>query len=328
MTKGKRVTIIDGLKDEYYRNGIPTNKLVIPNKIEDSDCVDIEFTNSSQYGNIGGMSIIIYLNDYGTFDLYSYNSLRYVKLPNKEWDLSCLRYTTELEQIKIDADNLYYTLEDGVLFSKDKTAVIKYPAKKQLSNYTLPNTVLYINDYTFYECTNLETINMPNSVTYIGRDAFSGCTSLKEVDIPEGVTVINPYVFSGCSSLTTIDIPEGVTNIDMYAFNRCTGLTTINIPDSVTSIGSGAFYECSGLTTINIPKGVTKIEMGLFSGCNNLTELRIPNTVTEIYSHNRFLNDQPFYNCTNLTITVEADSPLTINDFEYTGIDQNKVIFE
>ena len=99
-------------------------------------------------------------------------------------------------------------------------------------------------------------------------------------------------------NLKRVELPENITLIEDGTFAGCESLVDINIPDSVTSIGSGAFYGCTSLTTINIPESVTSIGGYAFDGCDNLT------------------------------ITVEEVSPLTIDDFEGTGIDLERVIFE
>ena len=66
----------------------------------------------------------------------------------------------------------------------------------------------------------LEEVSLPNSITYIGQYGFSNCTSLSEITIPEGMTSISTYVFQNCSRLTSATIPDSVTRIDEYAFNN------------------------------------------------------------------------------------------------------------
>ena len=154
--------------------------------------------------------------------------------------------------IEVDPENSKYSDEDGILFSKAKTTIIRYPSSKQGSVYSIPNSVQSIGDSAFWGCKELTSITIPNSVTSIGKDAFFGCRGLTNITIPTGVSSISYMAFSCCSSITSITIPNTVTNIDSLAFDHCTGLTSITIPDSVTSIGKDTFFECTALTDITV----------------------------------------------------------------------------
>ncbi len=64
--------------------------------------------------------------------------------------------------------------------------------------------VTNIGNYSFYNCTSIESITIPNSVTKIGAWSFMGCSGLTSVTIPNSVTTISLDAFKNCSSLTTI----------------------------------------------------------------------------------------------------------------------------
>ena len=120
-----------------------------------------------------------------------------------------------------------------------------------LTSVIVPNSVKSIGSLAFYECSGLTSITIPNSVTYIGNEAFRNCSGLASIEIPNSVIYIGSRAFSGCSGLASIEIPNGVTSIGEYAFAGCTGLTSVEIPKSVTSIGSSAFYGCIGKLIVN-----------------------------------------------------------------------------
>jgi hypothetical protein len=62
-----------------------------------------------------------------------------------------------------------------------------------------------INDYAFYNCSQVDTIIIPNTIYIIYKNAFQNCTNLKSVIFngnPPGV--IYPNIFKNCSSLKII----------------------------------------------------------------------------------------------------------------------------
>jgi hypothetical protein len=163
-------------------------------------------------------------------------------------DDGAFRDCTGLASITVDAGNANYSSQDGVLFNKDKTTLIRYPVGR---------TGAYA---------------IPDGVTSIGYGAFSNCTGLSSVTIPDSVTSIDDGAFRDCTGLTSVTIPDSVTSIGRWAFDDCTGLASVTIPDSVTSIGHSAFSGCTGLTSATIPNSVDNIA-SVFSDCTSLTSV-------------------------------------------------------
>jgi len=122
--------------------------------------------------------------------------------------------------------NPAYAGADGVLFNKEMTILVNFPAGRG-------------GDYT-----------IPEGVTGIEANVFSGCVGLTSVTIPPSVSHIGYGAFVGCPGLTNISLGEGVTSIGSRAFYGCTGLTMVTIPSSVRTIGGEAFDDCPGLRRV------------------------------------------------------------------------------
>ncbi|MCM1093363.1 MAG: leucine-rich repeat domain-containing protein [Lachnospiraceae bacterium] len=112
----------------------------------------------------------------GDMAFYGCRGLTSVTIPNSVTSIGASAFIdcSGLTEINVDAANPNYASESGILYSKDKTTLITYPAGKK------------------------GEIVIPNSVTSIGSSAFWGCSGLTSVTIPSSVTSIDIFAFEGC----------------------------------------------------------------------------------------------------------------------------------
>jgi hypothetical protein len=89
-----------------------------------------------------------------------------------------------LTAIEVDASNPAYASVDGVLFSKDGTQLLRYPAGRlsgQFVHYAIPDTVTTIAAGAFRFTDNLLSVSIPAGVAELGGFAFDGCLNLQRV---------------------------------------------------------------------------------------------------------------------------------------------------
>ena len=258
-----------------------------------------------------------------------------------------------LSAFHVNASNTALCDVDGVLFNKEKTILIKYPAAKTGDTYSVPNTVTCIDGIAFSHCVNLTSVTIPNGVTEILLGAFEWCRSLTSITLPNTLKIIGRYAFE-YSGIESINIPASVTSIGEMAFRDCNYLAAINvdannpyyssvdgvlfnknkttllrypigkqgeyiIPNGVTRIEEMAFEMCGRLTSITIPEGVTYIGRSAFWKCRSLEEIIIPDGVKEI-------GENAFYGCTGLTSVQISESVTKIGNDAFDGCDNLPVI--
>ena len=244
----------------------------------------------------------------------------------------------------------------------------------------IPDTILYKRDGeerevnvrvagilrgVFNGSTSLTKLVLPDTITYIGQEAFANCTNLSSIQTVStdgqtspstgylAVDEIEYHAFYGCSSLTGITLGEkvkgtgGVKTVQNEAFMNCSNLRSVEIGATVSWIEGGAFANCSSLDGLSggvkirdnplyfvqngilyykesnrsnvlllcpagtqvgvltqFPENVTQIRNEAFYGCRGLSSITIPNTVKSI-------GDKAFYDCIglgNVTIPTSVTS--------------------
>lgn len=248
---------------------------------------------------------------------------------------------TSLESISVDGSNKSYSSQDGILFNKDKTAIILAPPGIK-GSITIPDSVTSIYSYAFINCKSLNSVNIPGNVTSIAEGTFRGCTNL--IQTQDAVQYVDKWVV-GCddsvASLTLRENTKGLadgafknrislinvnlgnsgklTSIGEGAFEGCTNLVNVSFGNSgkLTSIRRDAFRGCKSLERITIPDGVTSIGVGTFEGCAALKSVVIPDSVTEIGSNTGIVAGATFVGCVSLKSVTLPKHLTAINQFTF-----------
>ena len=239
-------------------------------------------------------------------------------------------YDDSLTEIIVAEGNPCYSSEDGVVYNKNKTSLIRCASGK--TSVSIPESVTEIGDFAFTGCRNLTEITIPESVITIYGGAFLDCSSLTSIHLSSGITYFERDGINGCSSLSSITVSAGseyyasedgvLYNNDKTRLICCpAGKTSVSVPVSVNTIAYAAFADCVNLTEISLPASVTTIEGEAFRGCSGLVSFVIPNGV-QLIEYNTFCN------CSSLTsLTIPASVTFIDADTALYGNSENLVIY-
>ena len=226
------------------------------------------------------------IGNYAFFDCPNLNTVILSKAIDKVEPFAFTDNTgnTIISFINVTDDNEYFRSEDGILFSKDMTKLVRYPEGKEGSTYNIPETVTRIADNAFLKCTALSSITVPADATSIDNGAFNGCSSITSISLPDMVTSIGEETFASCSRLRIVELGRSVTSIGTDAFKDCTKMRqikcysqeppmceegalseldtwdcTLFVPEGAEALYKAAdqwkeFFFIEGITSIDTPK--------------------------------------------------------------------------
>lgn len=191
-------------------------------------------------------------------------SLTSLKLPSTLTDLGSgvFSYCTKLKEFSVSEESTSFSVEDGILYSYDKTTIFAYPVARSDTSFRVPDGVETIADYCFCKAGYLKEITFPATLKEILSEAFFNCTKLQTATFEDidncQLETIDYGAFEKCSALTGLTLPNRVKTINSRAFEKCSSLSadTVNIPSSLTFLGSGVFTDTPVLTDLEPVDGL------------------------------------------------------------------------
>ncbi len=189
-------------------------------------------------------------------------------------------------EVILPAENLNFAVDEfGVVYDPDMQIIYFVSPTADLSEYTIPETVLTIGGYAFAYNKTIGDLVIPEGVTKIDKNAFyySGITS---VVIPTTVTEIGNYAFQHASleELTftdMVELPSQLTTLGTGVFGY-TDLVSVVLPDKLTTIGNHLFSYCDKLKSITTGASMTEIPNGFASFAPSLEELNMQEGIETI----------------------------------------------
>lgn len=104
-------------------------------------------------------------------------------------------------------------------FWKNSSDVPWYDSRDNITKLVIGSGVTSISPDAFYGCTNLSDVSLPDTLIAIGTRSFLQCTSLCEVTLPEHLIYIGTGAFDGCEKLKEIVIPNTVCYAGAYEWS-------------------------------------------------------------------------------------------------------------
>lgn len=172
-----------------------------------------------------------------------------------------------LKSVSVAPDNPRYCAEDGIMFSKDKSTLLLYPAGREENYYQIPDCVERIG-YGAFSCAGLISMKLPDSVLFIDEKAFELCHNLISFEFTQNIRRIPFEMFAGCENLQYVLGTEQVDEVGFRAFAECYSLKTAVFPYAST-IGDMAFQDCRSLSSI-VLNDSAYIKLSAFAGCSSL----------------------------------------------------------
>lgn len=218
---------VTSIGDYAFYDCASLTNIVIPDSV--TDIGSRAFYNTAYYKNTNNwVNNCLYIGDHLIKCEMIQNGICTLKDSTTAIADSAFESCYRLTGIVINEDNPYYSNdENGILFNKDKTALLRCPPGIEIFSYTIPASVTSIGDSAFENCSGLISVTIPNNVTSIGNAAFRWCDGLINITIPNGITCISDWTFYSCDDLRGITIPNSVTSIGYFAFDQCHRLTTV-----------------------------------------------------------------------------------------------------
>lgn len=177
-----------------------------------------------------------------------------------------------ITSFNVSPENKTYTSNNGILFSKDMSVLIRYPNAKSgdAANlaFVVPDSVTTIYEDAFYKNQMLRSITLSDNVETIGDKTFYKCNNLRVVNMGSNVKTIGSSAFFECN-LTNFDVSNNVTSIGIRTFGFNSELESVYIPSSVVSIGLNAFTNCPKVIIYTDSDNVDKLKnMEALKGLN------------------------------------------------------------
>jgi hypothetical protein len=266
---------------------------------------------------------------------------------------SMLRSLNNLTSITIAEGNELYTSVDGVLYDKNVTKIVGFPAKKG-GTYTIPATITTVKSGSFPNNVSIDELIVPATVTKIENSAFGDNPQIKKLTIEDSNSELTLGTGSNsswfddgkgngfsiypmfCNTLNELYWGRPLKYSSSYSSPFAqSNLNKVTFGSEVTSIPKYTFYNCYRLTNVDVKGGlaqwlsfdftdpysspfsstnISEDSKVLFNGSEISGAFVIPDEITSIPSHGFQ------YGCTGITDLTIPATVTSIADGAFKGL--------
>lgn len=283
---------------------------------------DNSFMQTPWYRSKVKAEVVLYngIKNIGNYAFYKCNNVQSVTIPKTVSSLGIKAFylNESLQNISVSPDNQNYCDVNGVLYSKDKSTLIVYPAGKSEISYDIVDKATDISDYAFSFCQNLKILNFSDALKNMGASSIYDCEALQQVNVPEN----NEAYYSSDGVLyskdksTLVYYPSGKDDKEFSVLPNTTAigeravcftkLESIKISQGVIEIGKYAFYSNRSAIEITVPKSVKHIDRDAFYMCTSLAKITVCSYDCE-FVENPVPSSATIYTCTGSTAQAYAE---------------------
>lgn len=316
------------IKDETFLNNISLTNFTVTRDLKNIGnnafygCNNINkvATDNSRYFEVSD-NILYSLNKKELSYVPPKREISYVNISKETETIKndALNNATSVDTFNVDEKNEKFSSEDGVLYDKDKKNLIKFPPKKNVTNFSIPSTVEKISPYAFKDAKNLYGyISIPANLLNIENNNFENMPNIDGFSVDNdnpNFTAINDVLYNKDKSILlkyparknvgTFDMLKETKTINNLAFEQA-NIVTLNVGVNVENIEEQAFLN-SSIKNINIKEGLVNIKDNAFKG-SNIENIILPTTLQNI-------GDSAFSYCNNLK-SIQFNA-LQTNSFGY-----------
>jgi hypothetical protein len=117
----------------------------------------------------------------------------------------------------VNENNPHFSATGGILYNKDRTSLICYPAGKLDNHFSIPDGVTVIESHAFGTGKHLTSVTIPNSVSHIKDWGFSECRNLTSIQMNcSNAPKLGKGAFSGVKKENCVLYVPGYTNKKSY----------------------------------------------------------------------------------------------------------------
>lgn len=338
-----------------FADCVSLKSIVIPDRVNKLGFNPFYNCDSLEHVTIGDG--IEYLYEYTFSGLPSLRTVEIGKSLYSSLDADMFYQSSNVENIVISSENVFYKSVDGNILSKEGEILYYYLPSNSQTSFTVYDGVTTISYAAFAFNKSLASVTIPSSVTNIWDGAFAECDALTSITIPYGVASMGGSVFNGCDNLSEIyceiaqepatwskswndsqakvvwglenikddtDFDYIISNGKAYLTGYKSDSTEIVIPQQIGGYdvsGFGTIFSNNeNIVTVSIPSTVEIIATSAFEYCTALTNVDITDGV-------KIISSFAFWGCTALEEISLPDSLEEINNMAFAFCDSISYVY-